>query len=514
MHRYKKYVPKVAAIAIFTLAACLCAIFFVQFLSGKESLKTYVLSEPHTSNHIVTLTDTGFEPADMVIRQNESVTFNTIRGTAFWPASNIHPQHTIYPAFDPKRPIEADATWEFVFDTPGVWAFHDHISANDTGTVTVLDQNGTVMSPSKNFDINECAQFSDYTQKQQCWDQQLNGVMKKEGLEAAFDFFSALYKTEPDVPKECHGWGHVLGKAGYEVYKEKGLALRPETSFCGYGFYHGFLAELMKDTGDITKAREFCENAVTELEGGLNNIRRNCIHGIGHGAASMLLEDPQNWGKFQKVVDTAVVVCEGLYTEDEDVKECYDGVFNDIYLDIFQNKNGFTYEAYMAKGDPFIDCQLQEERYKESCYFEVSGSFWRIFNYDVVAATKYALANVQDLEQRGQKVIARIAADRIQNSITNQSHADSMEACHLVPNFLYKACFEGILNGFMQHGEPGNLDAKGYAFCEEESLNALERNECYEQFTQMLRGTYTETHMEQVCSVVTQKREVAACADF
>src|SRR5690606_23305846 len=102
-------------------------------------------------------------------------------------------------------------------------------------------------------------------QKQQCWDTQLQTVLAKKGLKAAFEFFVELYKTEPDVPKACHEWGHSLGEASYKIYKETGeLILVPEASYCGYGYFHSFIAELVKDTGEFQSVLDFCDEVVRE----------------------------------------------------------------------------------------------------------------------------------------------------------------------------------------------------------------------------------------------------------
>ncbi len=85
----------------------------------------------------IVLTEEGFEPQYARVTQGTTVTFTTTRPHAFWPASNPHPQHTIYPAFDPKQPIPADGSWSFVMDRVGLWGYHDHVRSYYTGTLYV-----------------------------------------------------------------------------------------------------------------------------------------------------------------------------------------------------------------------------------------------------------------------------------------------------------------------------------------------------------------------------------------
>ena len=48
---------------------------------------------------VITLTENGYEPSEVSIRKGETVTFKNTTGKLFWPASNLHPSHGIYPEF-------------------------------------------------------------------------------------------------------------------------------------------------------------------------------------------------------------------------------------------------------------------------------------------------------------------------------------------------------------------------------------------------------------------------------
>ena len=69
----------------------------------------------------------------------------------FWPASNLHPTHTVYPGsnitkcdtsdrtrlFDACEAMGPDARYSFIFTEVGEWRFHDHINPQATGTIIV-----------------------------------------------------------------------------------------------------------------------------------------------------------------------------------------------------------------------------------------------------------------------------------------------------------------------------------------------------------------------------------------
>lgn len=489
--------------AVIVTLLLLYGYYYQEILHG--TLKNLLIKE---QTHIVTLTQEGFVPKEISVAIGDTVTFKTNTGKAFWPASNIHPEHSLYPSFDPEQPVSPEDTWSFTFTEEGVYPYHDHIFANFTGYIYVGDTKQTIFPEDLGLDIAECGKVTNYNQKRACWDKQLERAMEVGGAKGAFLYFSKLYKTEPDVPKECHGWSHTLGKAGYAYYKEyKTIDLSSEASACGYGFYHAFLGELMKDTGDVEEARAFCERTTASLP----DIETSCKHGIGHGASSIFSENPDYYGNLQKTANQAIAICEKVYTSDADLTECYDGVFNEIYSNVFNSRYGYSYADYRNAGEPFWQCQLQEKRYKESCYINVVGMFWEIFNRDVVVAMKYALSDLHDLEHTGPRIVAKISADRIQESIVAISHQDSIDACALVPDFLFNDCFGGILNGFVQHGEPNNLHEKGLAFCAELPEGHQKFATCVPELTAMISSSYTPTRMKQVCEEEPEMETTVTC---
>ena len=92
-----------------------------------------------TDAKVITLTKDGFVPSTVTLHVGDTITFNTTTGTMFWPASNLHPSHLVYPEFDPKGPVQPDSSWSFTFTKPGEWKFHDHLAPYYTGVITVTE---------------------------------------------------------------------------------------------------------------------------------------------------------------------------------------------------------------------------------------------------------------------------------------------------------------------------------------------------------------------------------------
>ena len=89
-------------------------------------------------NANVTLTDKGFEPDEVYVKAHGTVTFSSDRDRPFWPASNPHPTHELYPEFDPKAPVDPESSWTFTFDRVGDWGYHDHLRSYFTGVIHVV----------------------------------------------------------------------------------------------------------------------------------------------------------------------------------------------------------------------------------------------------------------------------------------------------------------------------------------------------------------------------------------
>lgn len=81
----------------------------------------------------------AFEPEHVTVKKGQKVCWvnNDVDGR--WPASNVHPTHEVYSAFDPKGPVRPGETWCFTFDNVGSWVFHDHLLPELTGSVLVQE---------------------------------------------------------------------------------------------------------------------------------------------------------------------------------------------------------------------------------------------------------------------------------------------------------------------------------------------------------------------------------------
>lgn len=99
----------------------------------------------------VQYSESGFSPASVTVSQGDTVRFVNSSSRDFWPASAVHPTHAEYDgtslqqhcaggtseSFDACGRIAPGNSYSFTFDTPGIWSYHDHLSASHTGSVEV-----------------------------------------------------------------------------------------------------------------------------------------------------------------------------------------------------------------------------------------------------------------------------------------------------------------------------------------------------------------------------------------
>ena len=106
-----------------------------------------------TDGHVIAYTDNGYSPSTFTISKGDTVTFKNESSRDMWPATAIHPSHTVYPGsgigkcdtlkeaniFDACRRIAPGGEYAFMFGEAGEWNYHDHLRATNWGTITVTE---------------------------------------------------------------------------------------------------------------------------------------------------------------------------------------------------------------------------------------------------------------------------------------------------------------------------------------------------------------------------------------
>ena len=436
--------------------------------------------------YTIDLTEEGFSPQTITIHKGDTVVFTSRLNERFWPASNPHPIHDIYPAFDPHKPIEPGASWSFQFNAIGTWNFHDHLNPYYKGTITVTDANGQTSE-------TDCSHASE--NNIQCWEKLIDSALQKKGLDAAFEILADLYAKNPAFASNCHSFTHTLGKAAYRAFStHQNFTLSPKTSYCGYGFYHGFMEALVLATGDATQAKDFCDYVKNQLAGQTYYAQGACYHGIGHGAVDG--GDPRAWGDAQAIIEPGLTLCEKVGGGFENLHRCFSGVFNSLAI----MYNAGTYNLKVNKDNPYDICSKQKkEHFKKPCYEEMNTVVLPVAHNDFAKA----LHIIGGIEKDEYATYAVLATASYAAFSYGEKYKTVMEICDKGQQRLRNNCIAGYAAGLVEDGKPGDEYKRPIEFCrlatDKEASDA-----CMDWTLSYLKKIYSPEKMTDVCRAVSE----------
>lgn len=433
----------------------------------------------------VELKDDGFYPAELTIKVGDSITFSTVSGEDFWPASDPHPTHEFLGGFDPGRIISSDESWTYTFNQSGTWRYHDHLNVSFRGKVTVSKQSEGFFTRDNSLK-EECDGL--------CFDERIRETVRKKGIDAAYSLFQETFEAGT-LPRSCHWTAHQIGEEAYELFKNgKEFPITEATSHCGYGFYHGFLEGLLRENPDIEYVLSFCKRVEAELgDMGL----QNCFHGIGHGFTEDP-PDPEVWGNFEAMIKPGIKVCEFLFKNSfRNLNLCLTGVFT---VPAGFAANG-EFDLSIDPEDPFAFCRTQPYRYRKACYGEFAPKLDTILEWDLSRLPQYVDGILDDKTKR--LVVWVVPSVMMARDILKDDHTNYILGCR--ENFegrLREICFAGTVFGFFAHGIPGEEYRKVLSFCKAEIFLGDEQALCYSESLRQMRVLYTPQKVTQICEFV------------
>ncbi len=439
--------------------------------------------------HAVVLTHSGFSPEKIEIHEGDTVIFSSEKKTEFWPASDPHPTHTGYSSFDPERPLLSEETWSIRFDTLGVWRYHDHLSPSLRGVVTVLPPEGEGVSSSC---TEETAASSTY-----CFEERIRLAIEEGGIEAGWALFQKLYE-EGITPRTCHWTAHFIGEEAFSLFKAgKEISFSKATSYCGFGFYHGFIENLLRENPDPENALRLCDRIQEQL--GSMGLQ-NCYHGIGHGYTEDP-PDPKTVGNFEAMIKPGVKMCEFLFGD----------VFTNLNLcltGVFTVPAGFAaegeYGLSLPPEDPFFYCHNQPYRYLKACYGEFAPKLDRILGWDLHGLPLY-IDDIRD-DKLKSLVVWVVPAVMMAHDIFQNDHSEYVTSCRSgFGSPLREICWGGAILGFFQHGEPEKQYEKVLAFCAADAWEEHERGFCYGESFRRFRQEYAPEKTANLCTLIPEQ---------
>lgn len=412
----------------------------------------------------ITLTENGFEPKEISIKQGETVRFvSQISDREYWPASDSHPTHNLLSSFDPERALQSGEAWEFTFDTLGSWEFHDHLYSTFKGTITVYSEYGeTTANCVKRGEENSLLK------QDECWVEEFHNVYKELGEEAMFAVIDTYVQNDEMFNRNCHDTMHGVGDFIYDTYKETGdPILHPGTSYCGYGFYHGFIERMIEEEGSYTASVQYCERIAEDprhLAPGYGQQAQNaCQHGFGHSLFDTL--PGTLWGDIDAMVGKNLTQCSELFPEEPAHFQCATGVFNALMLALANNWYELSYDLILD--DPYRLCRETTDFYKPACYIDmvVHHTYWAKTPHEEVFATIRDIKHDQSRHDTLEAFTSNVLQRELSKSIEDR-YEFARNCFDVTETAMQMACFSGIHHGIFQRTNQYTNQAESQLLCD------------------------------------------------
>ena len=349
---------------------------------------------------VITMNESGFHPELLTLKQGDIVLFTNAGESDHWPASDIHPTHTIYPGsninkcestphgFDACKGVLPGESWNFTFRIGGEWRCHDHLAPELRCTISVeedsltANENGKedlrlellprlraiitrvyyTLFPGK---LNERLETLDpfvLTKN----DTQLLYWLHILGPEKAMQWL--LEHSGGGSLVDCHQPAHQIGRIAYAL--KGGKAFEKGDASCHSGYYHGAMERLLTEKGTLDLAatiEDTCKIFDTDFG------RFECLHGVGHGVMAYHGYD----------LPEALTSCDKLNTTFA-ARSCYGGVFMENIITGLGIGAVPDHDTDWLSDDPYFPCNALDSRYElqHDCYQMQTSWMLKLYDYD------------------------------------------------------------------------------------------------------------------------------------
>jgi len=340
-------------------------------------------------------------------------------------------------------------------------------------------------------------------QKQSCWDQAVDEILKTQTLDQAFEFVEVLFQQENDFVTDCHHYVHKLGEKAYEMFsRNQTFTFTSKTSYCGYGFFHGFMEKLILAKTPVEQAKKFCTSLSKQTDKDPFNTLSACLHGFGHG----LVEDsphPILWGKPDLIIEPGLKLCRQIASGADELFSCSSGVFNGLESLMTNKKYNLSHDS----GDPFSICKIQPDEFKRGCYTQMVVAAMVVTGSDFDKASDY-IQKIPEFDYAREAMMA-LFMEKANNKIT--SDRENIQQCHRLPSKFVTACIEALAEGYLKYGPPEREYQKALALCSDDQLKTVQKTGCFDRILSILPIWYPKEKAEQICNSVDPKYRTNQC---
>ncbi len=337
---------------------------------------------------------------------------------------------------------------------------------------------------------DECSRINSRQNMNECYEKDIKRALLHGGVFGGIERVRELSQTSSKFSGLCHNYAHSIGVYAYDQFtKDKSFTLSPGMSYCSYGFYHGFMEEMLAQSGDYKKAAQFCLQFKQKSGPRENNLDKECYHGIGHGFVDEHI--PTDWQDVEGTVRRAISVCQAVMDSEEDFRNCAGGVYNGIANVYLAGEYGVT----VTESDPLWLCKEAAPSLQSDCYNYMARVFLRTSNRSFERALNQAITHTEVKFQ--EIVVAGLANMSAVKRISNMT--DSLKACLALDFYVQDACLGGFALGLVQSGPPSKEYAGGIDFCSRVTLSAKQSENCFTRIAWNLKRLHTSNDLFRAC---------------
>lgn len=333
--------------------------------------------------------------------------------------------------------------------------------------------------------------------RETCIEKILSTQTQEEGIGEAFETFAALYNDDPAFKPLCHNITHAIGEAAYALFKE-GDPIKPaeDMSYCGFGFYHGFMISLLADTHAPEHAREFC-STLAPLSKGSNAVSAACLHGFGHGIsddlpAAAVKKDPA------ASIAEELAICKRISQDAWEQSMCAGGVYNaldEVMIPIALSGD----IAAFNQNQTYAICEAEAyEPFRLGCIRNFNG----LLHYNTLGNFAAAAAQVNSMVNRSEAELAMFTFMDFEARYADNTTASADETaakCYAVPSYLKDSCIRGYVSGLLEFSTPGEEYKTALVFCESSAIKAADKTSCFEEVARSSKPLYDSQLYAAVC---------------
>ncbi len=381
----------------------------------------------------------GFVPPSLQIKTADTINFINQDKIDRWPASNIHPTHSIYPEFDPQKAIKPGESWQLKFDRAGTFKFHDHLSPSLGGAITVSGSNRGMQKKNQfNIEIFLKKIYYQIFPKKLDEDLKTFDAVKVASDQRELEYWISLIGGEKFMEKlvadsgggskvDCHQESHLVGRTAFELEGRK--VFKKPSYNCHSGFLHGAMEAFIAQVGQkdlIKEVSKLCQSFNTDFG------KFECLHGIGHGLAAY--EDYN--------IPAALDLCKKL-SSDYERRSCYGGIFMENIM-VDEGRGAIKgHKTNWVSNDPHFPCSGVDKDYfvQYECYQMQTSRMLHMFDY------KFSLISSEC--QNAPQYMVEVCFKSMGRDTAGHTLRDPLkivDLCQITPHQYFRSCIKGALN--------------------------------------------------------------------